>query len=648
MGIKDSIAKKYIRTKFGDDADFSLFWGRFTIADATVSVIEMMASKDNMDILAFIENKWELVSSLFKIVSEEEEKRLAEIHNGAKFGLATESDYESFFNSSQNERSPVLIEDGVIVNDSQEERKPIQEKKDPIPGKTKTSLHPRGYPATNIERFPFLFYSGVFRCGRHASHQQLIDDTVVHTLPQPVSKKFNAFKMSGFALNAMLDLDVYLCLSYHLGRLSDKEYDDAIKNTVEMSFEDFFSPIDRNRWPNPEDSAIIIDSFSRLKNLVFVFYKNKFEAKRAKGADESLVANISGDLGYDRPNRKVTFKASDSFRQIYRTSEYYEFNRLTIAESQNQLSRVLIIWLSSRKKAFIDKEDGSINVIKESITIKDLLNDINPRVKYTGADVNALARVLIDLETNSLIGYKIDFKNKRIQGNKCLTLLSEFTLIWHRLANKNNRFEKTTRQSIELRSSKNKDSNLTSIAERFKNFKYARGSVATIEHYHEKWYAENISEINGICDAIKEIYDRDGASGARLALTGVHGSKLKTFQKNLEGNNHPFAKELGEICSQSLAKIKKEISKSDTDLLNSFMRKITLKKTRQPPEEWLTKNYDRIMDTKKIVEKIMKNGGSVSGANKNEYKARLIDPLHKTTEGHLAKYFQECYDKGLK
>ena len=68
----------------------------------------------------------------------------------------------------------------------------------------------------------------------------------------------------------------------------------------------------------------------------------------------------------------------------------------------------------------------------------------------------------------------------------------------------------------------------------------------------------------------------------------------------------------------------------------------------QKTEEWLTKNYDRIMDTKKIVEKIMKNGGSVSGANKNEYKARLIDPLHKTTEGHLAKYFQECYDKGLK
>lgn len=648
MRIKDSIARKYIKTKFGDNADFSLFSGEFTVSDTTESVIKMMALQEGMDPFSFIEKKWELVSSVFKIATEEEERRLQEINNKINFGFASESDYESFFNSSRSEDASVLIEDGVVISETPEGAELKKYKKDPIPGKTKTSLHPRGYPAKNIERFPFLFYSGVFRCGRHASHQQLIDDTVVHTLPQPVSKKFNAFKMSGFALNAMLDLDVYLCLSYHLGRLSDKEYDDAIKNTVEMSFEDFFSPIDRNRWPNPEDSARIIESFSRLKNLVFVFYKNKFEAKRARGADESLVANISGDLGYDRPNRKVTFKASDSFRQIYRTSEYYEFNRLTIAESENQLSRVLIIWLSSRKKAFLDRDDGSINVIRESITIKDLLNDINPRVKYTGADVNALARVLIDLETNGLIGYKIDFKNKKIQGNKCLTLMSEFTLVWHRLANKNNRFEKTAKQSIELRSSKNKDSNLTSIAERFKNFKYARGSVATIEHYHEKWYAENISEINGICDAIKEIYDKDGASGARLALTGVHSSKLKTFQKNLEGNNHPFAKELGEICNQSLAKIKKEISKSDTDLLNSFLRKITLKKTRQLPEDWLIKNYDRIMDTKKIIEKIMKNGGSVSGANKNEYKARLIDPLHKTTEGHLAKYFQECYDKGLK
>lgn len=648
MNIKKLIAQKYIEEKFGLNADFALLGKKITISDSSVYVLEMLAKSAKTDLPSFIENRWSEFSGTIKFLDEKSEQEIAKLNRESRLHLVKkEMDFNHNHDHDHDHDEPVVIDNGEIVRPYHETFRTKESTL--IPGKTRTALHRMGIPSKDIERIPFIFSAGVFRNARHPDRPDVYDDRVVHHLLYPIDRVFNVVRLKGEALNAGLDLYNYICLSYHLGRMTEKEYYIAQNNDVIMDFEDFYSPMGRDCWPNPEDSNIIDASFSKLQGIVFKFYHNEKEANLFKelkgGPNDFLLANITTKIRYIKDKRTIIFNASPQFKHLYQSSRTYEINRKTLSQSKASLVKLLMIWAASPMVFSIDKEGWKLVDLKP-ISIKELLDKINPKEKYTSRDIDMLGKAIQELELSGLIYYDIKKRNKKIKNDNSLTLASMFCLIKHRLANKESSFDKVEKSKISLRKIKS-EKDYTPTGKKLIGIKYPQGQKAYKDEFYLEWYRDNLNNIDDICNHVKSVYNEHGVQAARLIFVKVHMSKLRTFHRCLSKHNHPAANIFSDICNQSMAQIRKDAKSisPELDLAINTIRKIPLKKTRQDPVDWLKANRERIIDSKDLISSILKSGGYVNAINKAFYKARLIDPVRMAGDHDLALFFKDAYEK---
>lgn len=632
--IRRQIAVKILRMVLGDRSDLESFIDQVFIPDLKINLIIGLAENIRVDVYTYIEKEWDFINQHIRVADDQMLENLSKIKHYNDI-IENGNSLEELNNNDIIEGEFVQIIDGELSSANKTEI---------IPGKTITALHPRGAPANGIQRYLHLFAAGVIDTGGGRNPLHGVD---VYELPVSIENKFNVFTIKGYSLNAGIDLLNMQCMNHQFSIMSLSEYK-AATNGVNIPFEVFYSSVDKRYWPDPEDSKTIIESFENIKRLVFTLYKDIYQAKNPRGADSALVANIVGELGYDRETRMIYIRAVDIFRRLYQVSSLtFEVNRNTITIAENSMAKVFMIWLSSLKAKIIS-EGGWKNFSDNEYSVKRLLQILSPKRSgiYNGSDINKLARALLYLETNGLVRYSYEFLNKRTTdvNDKCLTLATKIKFISHRLANKKSVFDGEYLPSINIRSTKNTKEKNSNIALMINSIQFLKGANASDSFSHAEWFENNRKLLDNICSMIEEVYDKKGPVEARIYLGELHKIKLNTLLRNLNQGNHPFSPKLDDIISQSLAKIKKNAIKPDTDLLMSIIIKIKPHKTNETHISWYDKNEKNIMLAKKTIESIIAKKGSVSGVNKRTYKARLIDPIYFYGDEELSLFFKNAYD----
>ncbi|MEM0550349.1 MULTISPECIES: hypothetical protein [Aeromonas] len=535
-----------------------------------------------------------------------------------------------------------------------------------------TSLYPYIPPASIDLHTEMTMRRGLFRVMRNPTKPPALDKTIIHHLSMPIQKYYNVMTMSGSALNTELDLVNYLCVVHWFGRMSEDEFEQMVTKPRIMSMAEFYKPIPPDQLPaDCHNIGRIIASLERIKSVVLTFYASAEEAEGRTRATKAMMVNLSGTLKLEDGN--IHMSPTRELRGLYRsTTKLLPVNRISLIQLTTQFSRLLAMWIVSQGNQGKLDTDGWRVLNLAPYKAEKILREIHPLPsldrRYDTSAYDMLTNALKEMQEKGLLRCSLEYANFKKGVPIRLTAKSTVTLLGHRFGHKLTKFEQAqpTQEAIviehepvgmedvfDLESTPISRKPAREVptqtagcdsetAKHFASLMFPRG----MDRNYVRWLEDNKKAVAAIVKAVKAAA-KISLVAARHELRGVRQQRLTVFARILASTGHPQAALFESIRLQNpqAVGLASKPSKASTSEIESLIREIPCRTTRQSATAWYSLHHTKIMAVRKAIQRDQLMSLKVLGSiNRLVYEARLVTPILAASDPGMATWFRSQYE----
>ncbi|WP_232489912.1 MULTISPECIES: hypothetical protein [Aeromonas] len=534
-------------------------------------------------------------------------------------------------------------------------------------------------PVTLDNHTQLVIGTGIFRTLNknlinNPTLRPMLDSKIIYEVDPRFMNGYKAMTLAGPVLDSDFDIKTYLCLVKLLGSMTDAQYERAAASNIEITPEQFYSPLAEFLSPAEFGSYIsdfmrtdkILHSMKRLHAFQMTLFKRPEDAEGHRGKESKESSRMKGSvmivglvsvIGLDGDGI-IRITPNLPMREMYRAaSRLIAVNRSTIIGFQHPISRIFSLWLTTIGNGQFKKDWVYIN---KKLSVREILEGIHPLTEggyYKKRHVKMLEVALVELVGSGVLecAYRRHTETQfaAITPENCKVfsldgLKVEVELIRHRISHKQSPHDtpRDGRGELEIEElvfdTPIEVPALTLSIEimhilKSLNFKRARNlnMSETVALYQ--------ADLANVAARIKLLHKADPAL-CRKAMKSVLGYKRERLAKLFEaGLNEPEKTFMAEVCTEFWGPITSTSSNTENRLYN-LLSMMPRESQIKDPDKWAITYEAQVQDFLALM--VTEEGEAMlKGVRAAMLNSRLINPLTKaglSKEAKLVKFRAEA------
>lgn len=537
-------------------------------------------------------------------------------------------------------------------------------------------------PVTLDNHTQLVIGSGLFRTLNknlinNPALRPVLDSKTIYEVNPRFMHGYKAMTLAGPVLDTDFDIKSYLSLVKLLGSMTDEQYERAAASYIEVTPEQFYSPLAEFLSPAEFGDYIrdfmrtdkILHSMQRLHSFQMTLYKRPEDAEGHRGKESARMKDsvmIVGLVSVITLNGDGIIRITPNLpmREMYRAaSRLIAVNRSTIIGFEHPISRIFSLWLTTLGNGQFKQDWVYIN---KQLTVRSILEGIHPLTEggyYKKRHVKMLENALIELVVCGVLECAFrrhtDKQFTVVSAENCKAfsldgLKVEIDLIRHRISHKqsphDSRMEVEGEHSAQLphdtrgtQEEQHDELSATTavtlsneIAHILKSVDFGRARYLTMPEMVELYRAD----MEKVAVRTKRLRKVDAAL-CRKTMKSVLGYRRERlanlFNAALGG---PDKVVMAEVCAEFWGATTSSNENRLYDLLSTMPRESQIK----DPDQWAITYAAQIRDFLALM--VTEEGEAMlKGIRAAMLNARLINLLTKaslTKEAKLVKYRAEA------
>lgn len=274
-------------------------------------------------------------------------------------------------------------------------------------------------PVTLDNHTQLVIGTGIFRTLNrnlinNPALRPVLDSKIVYEVDPRFMNGYKAMTLAGPVLDTDLDIKTYLCLVKLLGSMTDAQYERAAASYIEVTPEQFYSPLAEFLSPAEFGNYIsdfmrtdkILHSMKRLHAFQMTLFRQPEDAEVHSGKESKDSSRMKGSVMIVGLVSVISLDGDGiiritpnlPMREMYRAaSRLIAVNRSTIIGFEHPISRIFSLWLTTIGNGQFKQDWVYIN---KKLSVRGILEGIHPLTEagyYKKRHVKMLEVALVEL-----------------------------------------------------------------------------------------------------------------------------------------------------------------------------------------------------------------------------------------------------------